>query len=170
MNRSEYQSLLKKLANVRDEAIAVAEEEFGQAVEALDQLWEIAGSGESKRGPGRPRKKTSRRRKTTRKKRATSTGRKKKTTRRGRKKKSTTRRGRRGRAGGTVISAMRGAISKQRGSFTVGDVKTNMPNTMVKGTKPAVFSTTMKRLEDLGEIKVVKRGKGRRATTYKKAA
>ena len=30
---------------------------------------------------------------------------------------------------------MRSAISKQRGQFTVADVKTGMPNKMVKGTK-----------------------------------
>ncbi len=161
MNRKEYQSLHKTLESARDDAIAAAEAEFDEALDALDRLWDVAGDGETKRGPGRPRKKATRSRRTT--------GQRKKTTRRSTKK-TATRRGRGGRPGGTVISAMRSAISKQRGQFTVADVKTNMPNKMVKGTKPAVFSTTMKRLEDLGELKVIKRGKGRRATTYKKGS
>lgn len=169
MNRTEYKSLRRKLEKARDEAIESAEAEFEQAAQALDQLWEVAGDGEpAKRGPGRPRKKKTRR-KATRKKRRTASGRKK-TTRRKKKtsRKKKTRRGRRGRAGGTVIDAMRNSVKKQRGQFTVADVKGGMPNTMVKGTKPAVFSTTMKRLEDLGELQVVERGKGRRPTIYKK--
>jgi len=179
MNRNEYNALRRKLEEARDDAVANAEAEFEQAAEALDRLWEVAGDGEpARRGPGRPRKKKTRR-KATRKKRTTrgrkkSTRRKKKSSRKKstRKKstrKKTARRGRRGRAGGSVIEAMRGAVQKQRGKFTVADVKGNMPNTMVEGTKPAVFSTTMKRLEDLGELQVVERGKGRRPTIYKKA-
>ena len=159
MNRKEYQSLRKKLESARNEVIATAEAEYEQGLEALDRLWDVAGDGESKRGPGRPRKKTTRSRRA-------ATGRRKSTRRA--KKTSTKRDGRRGRAGGTVIAAMRSAIAKQRGQFTVADVKSGMPDKMVKVTKPAVFSTTMKRLEHLGELKVVKRGKGRRATTYKK--
>jgi len=69
-----------------------------------------------------------------------------------------------------LIDSMRGAVGQQRGQFTIADVKTSLGDQGVslRNVNPAVLSTTMKRLETLGEIKIVKRGKGRRASVYKK--
>ncbi len=161
MKRSDYQAMQGELKAVRDEAIAAAEAKFNEAVQALDHLWSLTGDGTSapaprgrpkKRGPGRPRTKPASARQTTKKT------------------KKKTRRRRRSSGSGTLIDSMRDAVGKQRGQFTIADVKASLGDQGVSlsNVNPAVLSTTMKRLESLGEIKIVKRGKGRRASVYKK--
>jgi len=156
MNKKEYQSLRQGLERTRDAAVASAEAEFKQSLEALDHLWEVAGAGGSS---GRTAKKAGSRR---------SSG--KKTTRRKSGSKKTGRGRRRG--GKTLIDSMREAVHAQSGQFTIADIKQSLADSnqsLIKNTNPAVFSTTIRRLESMGEITCVERGKGRRASIYKKA-
>lgn len=168
MKRSDFQTMRRELETTRNDAVAAAEAQYTEAIEALERLWSFVGDGEAppakrgrKRGPGRPRKaravtpRSTTRTKTTRKK----TTRKKTGRRRGRPSSS-----------GTLIDSMRTAVSNQSGQFSISEVKDSLTSQGVSLTNinPAVLSTTMKRLESLGEIKLVKRGKGRRASVYKK--
>lgn len=159
MNKRDYDSMKKQIGSIRDDAVATAEQAYQNGMNALDQLWQLTQNGDSG-STGRRAGSTAStgttaapRKKTTRKKTAAA-----KTTRK--------RGGRRRR--GALIESMRTAIESLSGQFTIGDVKSNLSDSLVRNTNPAVFSTTMKRLEDLGEIQVVSRGRGRRASVYKK--
>lgn len=170
MNRTALQLIRTELIQNMEGSSGSERARFELALEELEQLAETRYAARGRRKKAGTRKKTAKKKKTARKKAGT----RKKAGARKKKKKTAAggttrvRRGRRGRPGGTVIQAMRDSIRALSGTFTVADVKGRMPSAMTRNTKPAVFSTTLKRLEDLGEIRVVKRGRGRRATTYKK--
>ena len=141
MNQREFDALKTQLERAREEAIELAEVRYQDALSALERVYDATNSSGSG-GRGRARVGRSGQR-------------------------GPTRRGRRG----TLIDTMRDAVSKQRGEFTIADIKYELSRrdaSMVRDTNPAVFSTTIKRLEQLGEIKLVKRGKGRRASIYKR--
>ena len=143
MNQREFDALKAQLERARDEAIELAEMRYQDALTALLKVYDATsnvgnGSGRGRGRVGRPAGVRQ------------SSG-------RGRK--------------GTLIDSMREAVAKQSGNFTIADVKDILAKknpSMVRDTNPAVFSTTIKRLEQLGEIKLVKRGKGRRASIYKR--
>lgn len=176
MNRTAYTLIRTELLEGLQTSEGAERERIELALEELDRLMDVRYAVRRKKAGGKKKTKKKTAKKKSKKKTAKKKTKKKTTKKAGGRKKKTSsgggtvrvRRGRRGRPGGTVIQAMRDAIRAQSGQFTVADVKAKMPTAMTRNTKPAVFSTTLKRLEDLGEIKVVKRGRGRRATTYKK--
>ena len=145
MNQREFDDLKAQLQRARDEAVELAEMRFSDALTALMKVYEatnnIGVSMPRKRGRvGRP------------------PGRKNSAPRK-----------RHGKT--TLIDKMRDAVKVQSGNFTIANIKHELGKSdaaLVESTNPAVFSTTIKRLEELGEIKLVKRGKGRRASIYKK--
>lgn len=176
MNKQEYESVKRQFERARDEAVAAAEAEYDEALTALDRVWELSGGTrrvgrprgtKKKRGGGRvgrprgkatTRKKRGRKKKKTTRRKTTATGGRKKTRKRSKR--------------GSLIEAMRDAVGQQRGKFTISDVKDTLAETkpgVLSGKSAAVFSSTMKRLEELGEINIVERGRGRRASIYKKA-
>ena len=142
MNQREFDALKAQLERARDEAIELAELRYQDALTALLKVYDATnvanGSGRGRGRVGRPAGV-------------------RQSSRRGRK--------------GTLIDTMREAVAMQSGNFTIADIKEILAKkspSMVRDTNPAVFSTTIKRLEQLGEIKLVKRGKGRRASIYKR--
>lgn len=72
---------------------------------------------------------------------------------------------------GSLLKAVRRALEQVKGEFTLRDIqeKIGLADSAFAATvKPASLSSTLKRLETDHELEIVERGRGKRASKYRK--
>lgn len=72
---------------------------------------------------------------------------------------------------GSLLKAVRHALEQVKGEFTLRDVQEKIAfadSTFAATVKSASLSSTLKRLEKDRELEIVERGKGKRASKYRK--